>query len=159
VLYPQTRRITVTGADVALRLGLKEYPAPPSGLAGSFEVVAIFDRWSRYKAGQALLGDTADFVRGALEQAASNGKLQDRRQAAADHYRIDRAVIDELGDLADRKGGSQARKYKGYRTPYTETERAWLEAVLKKLIRRAAEVACDPCAGRLWITMGDLPPL
>jgi hypothetical protein len=112
----------------------------------------MFDRWSRYKAGQALLGDTADFCRGALEGGMG-------RQAAADHYRIDRPVIDKLGDLAGRKGGPQARKYKGYAAPYTEPERAWLEAALKSIIRRAAEMAHDPDTGRCLITMDDLPPL
>ena len=126
----------------------------------------MFDKWSRYKAGQAALGDTADFCRGGLEQAASEqaalqpgNRPQDRRQAAADHYRIDRPLLDELGTLADKKGGPHARKYKGYGTPYTESERVWLEAALKKLIRRAAEVAHDTDANRALITMNDLPPL
>jgi hypothetical protein len=152
VLYPQTGQYTLRGHEPTLRLGLKEYPAPPSGLTISPEVAAMFDRWSRYKAGQALLGDTADFCRGALERGGG-------RQAAADHYRIDRSVIDELGDLADRKGGAVARKYKGYLKPYTETERAWLEAALRKIIRRAAETAHHPDASRGLITMEDLPPL
>jgi hypothetical protein len=68
-------------------------------------------------------------------------------------------VLNELGTLADKKGGPHARKYKGYNLPYTEPERAWLEAILKKLIWRAAEVAHDPDANRPLITMDDLPAL
>ena len=64
-------------------------------------------------------------------------------------------MINKLGELADRKGGPHARKYKGYRSPYTEIEHAWLEAILKKVIRRAAEVAYDPNAARPLITMDD----
>jgi hypothetical protein len=141
------------GARVTVNviLPLERYATPPlSGLAvepGS-DVAAMFDTWRRYKAGQARLGDTADFCRGALEKGGG-------RQAAAQRYRIDRAVINELGDLADKKGGPDARKYKGYGRPYTQTERAWLEAILKKLIRRAAEVAYDPNADRALITMTD----
>jgi hypothetical protein len=55
--------------------------------------------------------------------------------------------------LADKKGGPHARNYKGYRSPYTGAEHAWLEAVLKKLIRRAAQVAYDPKANRPLISM------
>lgn len=152
VLYPQTGQYVLKGHEATLCLGLKEYPEPPSGLTISPEVAAMFDRWSRYKVGQALLGDTADFCRGALERGVG-------RQSAADHYGIDRPVIDKLGDLVDRKGGPQARKYKGFATPYTEPERAWLEAALKKVIRRAAETAYHPDASRGLITMEDLPPL
>jgi hypothetical protein len=112
----------------------------------------MFDRWSRYKAGQALLGDTADFCRGALEKGGG-------RQSAAKVYSIEREVIDKLGDLADRKGGPHARKFKGYSGPYSERERSWLEDALKKLIRRAAEVAHEPTASRPLITMRELPEL
>ena len=59
-------------AQASIRLSLSAYPAPPSGLTvkpGS-EVEAMFDKWSRYKACQAELGNTADFCRGALEDAA-----------------------------------------------------------------------------------------
>jgi hypothetical protein len=152
VAHIQGMSLNFSIGKVTPRLGFSEYPAPPSGLAVGFEVTAMFDRWSRYKAGQALLGDTADFCRGALEKGGG-------RQAAAEHYGIDRLVMNQLGDLAHRKGGPHARKYKGYCTPYTGSERAWLEAALKKLIRRAAEVAHDPDATRTLITMDDLPSL
>jgi hypothetical protein len=152
VLYTQTGNYRIFGGEVTMRMVLNEYPSPPSeGLAvepGS-EVEAMFDIWSRYKAGRARLGDTSDFCRGALEKGGG-------RQAAADRYKIDREVLDQLGDLADKKGGPHARKYKGYGTPYTQNEIAWLETILKKIIRRAAEVAYAPNApDREWLTKDD----
>jgi hypothetical protein len=67
---------------------LDQYPAPPSGLAvepGS-DVEAMFKVWGQYKAGQARLGDTADFCRGALEKGsgrqAAGRPLQDRSPGA-----------------------------------------------------------------------------
>jgi hypothetical protein len=156
VLYTQTGDVLILGEELTLRLVLNEYPAPPSGLAveSGAEVEAMFDKWSRYKAGQAELPDTANFCLTALE---GKEKQKDKRKKAAAQFRISKKrVLDPLGQLAER-----GRKYKGYGLPYTETERAWLEAVLKKLIRRAAEVAYDPDADRAWITMGDpdLPSL
>jgi len=138
--------------DLAVCLDLGEYPAPPAGLVVRSDVAAMFDRWRRYKAGQALLGDTADFCRGALEQGGG-------RQAAAERYQIDRPVLDTLGELADRKGGAHARKFKGYGAPYSERERVCLEDALKKLIRRAAEVAHEPAATRPLLTMRCLTDL
>ena len=49
------------GTTVVNAVGIRrldQYPAPPTGLAVEHEIAAMFDRWSRYKAGQALLGDT-----------------------------------------------------------------------------------------------------
>ena len=152
VVTPHTGRISVTGWPPTVRVGRGEYPAPPSGLAIGSEVTAMFDKWSRYKAGQGELADTANFCLTALE---GKEKEKDKRKKAAAKFRISRKrVLDPLGQLAER-----GRKYKGYDLPYTETERAWLEVVLKKLIRRAAEVAHDPNAPRPLISMGDLPPL
>jgi hypothetical protein len=58
-----------------------QYPAPPSGLTvkpGS-EVQAMFEKWSRYKAGQAELADTANFCLTALE---GKDKTKGRRTKA-----------------------------------------------------------------------------
>ena len=130
---------------------LRQYPAPPSdGLVvePSSKVTAMLDMWLQYKAGEARLADTATFCQTALEKGR-------QRSAAAKKYGIELPVLTTLGELAAEKGGSHARKHKGYNKPYTEIERAWLDAVLKKLIRRAAQVAHDPRANRPLITMAD----
>jgi hypothetical protein len=127
------------------------YPPPPSGMAimpGS-DVEAMFDKWSRYKANQAELADTANFCLTALEGMQ---KTKDRRGKSAKKFRISKRVLDRLGELAER-----GRKYKGYGRPYSGAESTWLEEVLKKIIRRAAEIAHDPDACRVMITMDDLP--
>jgi hypothetical protein len=152
-LYVPVLRNEPIAFEATLSVEFKAYPELPKDLAVKQHAVsAMFDRWSRYKTGQALLGDTADFCRGALEQGCG-------RQAAADRYSVERCVINTLGDLADRKGGPHARKYKGYSAPYFKDEIAWLEAAMRALIRRAAEVAHDFGAIRPPITMRDLPKL
>jgi hypothetical protein len=152
-VQPGTGGLSVRGEDVTFRTHLEEYSSPPSGLAvePGCEVAAMFDKWTRYKAGEAELADTANFCLTALE---GKEKRKGRRAKAAEKFRISKRVLDRLGQLAERE-----RKYKGYGVPYTGTERTWLEVGLKKLIRRAAEVAYDPNAVRAWVTMDDLPPL
>jgi hypothetical protein len=117
--------------------------APPAGMAMGPEAAEMFDKWRRYKAGKAELADTANFCRTALK-----GKMK---------FGISEGMLRRLGQLAARE-----RKYGEVDgRPLTEIERAWLEAVLRKLIRRAAEVEGEPNATRALITVDDpdLPKL
>ncbi|HEU0154946.1 MAG TPA: hypothetical protein VFQ82_02670, partial [Stellaceae bacterium] len=63
------------------------------------------------------------------------------------------------GELTDKKGGPEARKAKGVTVPFSPAEHVWIEAAMKLLIRRAAEVAGDPEGAFPQITMEDLPPI
>jgi hypothetical protein len=114
----------------------------------------MFARYCRYFEGRTTLGDAANFCLTVAETAAGGS-----RPGAARHYAIALTVLKKLGELADTKGGTDARKAKGVESPYTPAERTWLEAVMKTIIRRAAEVAADQQATRPQITMTDLPAL
>jgi hypothetical protein len=112
---------------------LRQYPAPPAGLVvrPDSDVEDMSKKWLQYKAGEARLADTANFCRDALEKGQPS--------AAEKKYGIERGrkkygVLNTLREMAAEKGGSDARKHKGSHSPYTETERAWLEAILKKLM-------------------------
>ena len=146
--------VLVLGEDLNIRMDLEVYPPPPSGLAmmlGS-DVEAMFYQWSFYKAGRAPLGHMANFCRTVLEKG--------QRSAAAKKYGIDPLVLRTLADLAAEKGGRfHSRKWKGWSSEYSGREFVWIEGVVKKSIRRAAEVAHDPKSNRPLITMDDLPPL
>jgi FAD/FMN-containing dehydrogenase len=102
VLHAQTGDYVLFGEEVALRWNRNEYPAPPAGLVVSTEVDAMYDRFSRYKAGQVPLGPMADFCRtvfGAydshpFEIAADEGmarlwELRREMAYALDEYRED----------------------------------------------------------------------
>ena len=137
---------------------LDRYPAPPTGFAVNSEVKAMFDRWSRYVKHRDRLGDAANLCLTILEDSTHATKK--RRDAAATKYTIAPEVLSQLGRLAGTKGGSlHGRKGVAVDKDYTDSEVAWLEAALKKLIRRAAEVAHGPLATRPLITMRDLPEL
>ena len=80
-----------------------------------------------------------------LEQSIGQGtttgprKPSSRRKKAANCYGIDVEVLQRLGKLSSTKGGGDARKAEGADQPFTDEERRFLEAALRRLIRRVAE--------------------
>jgi hypothetical protein len=130
-----------------------KYPDPPVGLAFDSNVELMLYCYRMYREGRSRLGDTAYFCFTVLRQAAGN------RKQAARLFGIELSILAKLGELSSVKGGREARKAEGAQVDFTDTERAWLEAVMKTIIRRTSEVAFDPQANQKQITMGDLPPL
>ena len=83
-----------------------------------------------------------------------------RRRAAA-KFKIDGDVLDKLGTLTSDVGDeATARKFDNQSTKraHTPTEKAWVEAAVKKIIRRVAEYDYDSAAALPQISMADLPP-
>ena len=115
------------------------------------DVQSMYDRFAGYRLGKEPLASMASFCLTVLE--ISTG----RRQTAAEQYRIDRAVLDQIGNLSSEKGGPPARKAAGLGRPLTPSDTRFLEEAIKALILRAAEVAHDPHASRAEITLTDLP--
>ncbi len=89
----------------------------------------------------------------------STGRQRDKRKHAALRYNISRSVLDRIEELTNSKGGRDARKGRGIARDFTLSERAWIELTVKKLIRRAAEVAEDPNQKLSTITMSNLSSL
>jgi hypothetical protein len=170
VLHAQRFSNTTSFGQPTLQQVLREYPAPPVGLIvrPGDVAAAMFDRWSHYvRHHKNRLGDAAHVCLTLLEDSTKEeeGKKENKRRAAARKYTIEFKVLDRIGKLAATKGGIlHGRKGKAVYgeavdMDYTDREIAWLEAKLKQLIRRVAEVAHDPGAARPWITMDDLPGL
>lgn len=155
VLQPEAAQVQIAGSPPELVVTHRKYPSPPSGLAVNVDVDVMYDRYRRYKNGQALLADMANFCLTVFETSAKGSQ----RSAAAKMYGIDTDVLSKLGELAAQKGGREARKAKGLRTDFSDKESRWIEDAAKTIIRRAAEVADDPHRSRDQITMAELPPL
>jgi hypothetical protein len=88
---------------------------------------------------------------------AEFGGAAGSRSFAAKTLSVSRAVVERLGSISSKRDPSIGRK--AGRTPeeITPAERAWLEAVVVRLIRRVGEHAGG---GPLpLITMADFPPL
>jgi hypothetical protein len=77
------------------------------------------------------------------------------RESAATAYRIEKAVLNRMGELTSLRGDRlTARKATGVQ-PLTGQERAWLEAAVKMLIWRLGDTRT--LSNLPVITMSDLP--
>jgi hypothetical protein len=144
-------KVTVTGRDLFVHQDLVQYPAPPANLSYNTDVDVMHDRLTRYKSGRTLLADTANLCLTMLKLRAGG-----MRRASA-KYGIAYRVLDRLGNSLANKGGRDARKADGVGTEYTAQESVWIEAAMKMIIRRVAEVTHDSRSAEYQITMADLP--
>jgi hypothetical protein len=117
------------------------YPKPPTEFAVDPDVETLWGRYEGYLDGREPLAAMGYFCLTVVEMRGGGGTLANR------------PVLRKLGQLTSTAGG---RKATGTR-PLTGVEQAWVEATVRELIRRAAEVAAGATPPPLM--MGDLPPL
>src|SRR5262249_8210351 len=99
-----------------------------------------------------------------LEGSTGLTGRQGARKEAVNRYRIEREVLDTLGDLVSERGSlREARKLdaNATRIPLTPAENACVRAALKMLMRRKAAYDRDSITAESlpMITMDDLPEL
>ena len=165
---PPTPGITNIGATItvptptvraSLSVVSPSYPPPTSGLTlktDDPDVATMYHRLSDYYADRKYLPSMAYFCLTVLEDKFTNAK----RRSAAKSFRIDLAVLDAVGELSSTKGGvGSARKAEATGTALSRKEERFLEAAVKMIIRRAAEVAQNPGGAFRMITLADLPDL
>jgi hypothetical protein len=153
-LFPLTITIPLSIEIDAAHLRRSKYPDPPPASIAVDEVVTqMSQRFNRYLFGRTILADAANFCLTVLVSNAGG------RKSAAARYSVAKPVLDKIGDLAANKGGNEARKASGTEAEFTAAERDWLEKAIRRLIWRAAEIARDPSASLVQITMADLPRL
>jgi len=155
-LVPTGISLNLSAGTPTIVVGRISYPSPPQGLHVSPDVVSMYDRYRQFLQGKEPISSMAYFCLTVLEAGASQGG---RRAAAAKMYHTEKAVLDKLGELTAKKGGASARKADGISAEFTSAERKWVTEALKKLIRRAAEVAHDSAQDLRQITLSDLPSL
>ncbi len=149
-----------TTGNVKVTLTRPAYPSPPAGVtlrADDPDVETMYDRLSRYYAGHEPLPSMVYFCLTMLEYR-SPGRGRQQRHGAAVHHHISKRVLTEIAKLASNGGGvGSARKASATSTELSQPESRFLEAAVKMIIRRAAEVAQDPDAALPTITLADLP--
>ena len=141
---------------------LAEYPALPSVQAlepDDPNAAVMLSRLDLYREGRDLLGDMANFCLTVLEYSALQvaGGKGSKRRMATNYYQIEKKLLDRVGELSSKKGGSLARKAEGRSDPFTKEETRFLEAAVTEFVRRAAEKAADLNGNLPVITMADLP--
>ena len=122
----------------------------------SLDVETMWHRYEGYLAGREPLAAMAYFCLTVLQGSAGG------RDEAAEQFGISGRVLDTLGRLTTEIGDDETARKRTHGSewrPHTRAERAWIEAAVKALIRRAGEWASDPEAPGPQLTMNDLPKL
>ena len=127
-------RVTLSGLPGKGKAYANVFPPPPSGLNSAHkDVLVLFDRYERYKAGKEPLTSFAYYCGTEIEHSGGG------RTGAADLYKVSSKLLTRIGKLSSTKGGAEARKAKGAGAPLTDDERRFLERAVVRLIRRVAE--------------------
>lgn len=138
---------------VSVHVGRVIYPGPPGAFRLNPDAESILLRYQGYRDGREPLLSMAYFCLTVLEANAGG------RSSAALKYRIDKALLDKLGELTSRRGDRAiARKATaGPAEPLTGLETAWLEAAVKTLIWRLGDTRDTTALPS--ITLADVPML
>lgn len=163
---PSAASMTLHGVCTAGKMGFASrtkltlkrarYPDPPIRLTVTPPLEAMWYRYERCQAGREQLLPMAYFCLSVFQHSAEG------RGNAARRYCVHRDVLDRLGELTSECGDlATARKVNAASAlrPLTTLEEAWIQDVLRILIRRMGEYAADSRATLKPITMRDLPRL
>lgn len=147
--------IVIASGAMSVRIHRGTYPEAHDCFEVSPDVELMYSRYKQYKEGKEKLTDFAYFI-----YTAVKGGSRKQQSKPAKRLGIDDAVFTKLNTLSSERGGpADARKYEGVTRDFTDTERRWLEKVVKVIVQRVGEVAADPTRNRPQITMDDLPDL
>ncbi len=153
-------RAGVPAVSASVTRRIRNYPSPPSGLAINPDVQTMYDRYMNYRQGREPLPGMAFFCLTVLEDTVKPhyaARKIGKRKAASRYYRVEKGILDKIGEIASTRGGSsEARKNEGVNQGLTEEERRFLDRAVRKIIRRVAEKACVPMAKLEEILLSDL---
>jgi hypothetical protein len=138
-----------------------KYPDPPTVFTVTPDVKTLWHRYNNYLDGNEPLPSMANFCLTLVENKADGKGKKEKREFAANLFKIDKPILNMLGNLTANRGDPMtARKVpdKGRSmTALSEKEKKWIEAVVKIFIQRMGELANIQTAK--LITMTDLPKI
>ena len=167
-LHPRGARVTIAGGQPHVTVSRHSYPQPPDPEAFRItdDVAIALPRWRNYRDGKESFLAMAYFVLTVLENpaitrekaAASPNKPARRRhrEKAAQVFAVDYEILDKLGELSSTAGdAATARKFENKQfRDLSESEEAWIEEAVRKLIHRLGER--KPGVALKRITIQDL---
>jgi hypothetical protein len=146
--------VLAIGGNVSVHITQNTYPAPPTDFRTTPEVELAYGRWRAFREGREPLQSMAYAVLTLMESMAGG------RKQAASTLQVDARTLETIGRLSSTKGDAATiRKFgKGLQLQdLSGGESSWLEAAVRRLVRRMGEHAAGVQLSR--ITMNDLPPL
>jgi hypothetical protein len=126
-----------------------KYPDPPDTFIASSDVVTMWERYEGYWAGKEPLSSLAYYCATATQYTRARWTISPR---VFQHLRYLSTMVGTPQTLRKRTAHQVLREH-------TLTERAWMEAAVKRIIQRVGEYAADPRARWPQITMEDFPKL
>jgi len=151
-----TRTVTVPVDVTITHIVRSNYPEPATNFVVSPDVETMWTRFQGYRFGREPLASMGYMCLTVLEASAGG------RKEAARQYDVDLEVLRKLGYLTSEVGDSKTMRKadpRHPRRPHTNIEIAWVDAVIRGLIRRVGEWAFDPAGKRRALTMADFPHL
>lgn len=131
------------------------FPTPDMRLTrDSTLAVQLRARWRQMEQGKESLTSAAYFILTTVQHAPFAGGLEQ----AANALSVTQRVLRKLSELSSRSDPQHGRKVGRTDNPLTDTELAWLRAVLPVLIHRVLEYEAG-ASGLPQITMDQLPSL
>lgn len=143
-----------SGASVGtptVEVAYNAYPEPPKNFKLTPDVDTLWHRYCGYTKGREPLLSMAYFCLTYIQHLAGN------RKQAANKYRIERLVLDKLGEITSTRGDStEARKIdqKSCLEKLSVKEQKWVETAVRKIILQMG----NPKPGGV-LKMSDLPEL
>ena len=146
--------LMLLGGSASVHITQNAYPPPPDDFRTTPEVEVAYGRWRGFRERREPLPSMAYAVLTLLESVAGS------RREAAGTLQVDMRVLDTIGRLSSTKGdGATVRKFEAGASlqPLTGSESTWLEAAVRRLVRRLGEHAAG--APLSLIAMKDLPTI
>lgn len=150
-IFPEPVSVSLEVFAPTITRGNLAYPAVDPDFVQTPLTDLLSGRLRRTRDGGETWPAFAYFVLTRLE-ADFNG-----RSGAAAGLSVSRKVLDKLGRICDKRDPEIGRKAGRKPESITISERAWMEAVVVRLIRRVGEHAAG--SPLVPITMADFPPL
>lgn len=133
-----------------------KYPDPPDQFSISPDVETMYLRYKAYCEGRDTLLSMAYLLLTVTQSKAAT------RREAAEKLRIEKEILDTLGELCSIKGDeSEARKAppNGVFIPLEHKEREWILATCKLLIKRCGEFEFCGTENLFQLKIDNLPSL
>ena len=149
-----------TGSAISeLRIIRRKYPNPPTVFTVTPDVETLWQRYNNYLDGKEPLLSMAYFCLTLVENKADGKGKKGKREFAANLFKIDKPILNTLGNLSAKGDTKIARKFpkEGDLIPLSGKEIEWIKAAVKILIRRMGELTNIQSAQ--LITMTDLPKI
>jgi hypothetical protein len=154
--------ISMQATGICLPPTRQVYPQPPTRFKASLDVGTMWQRYQNHIEGKESYQSLGYFCLSLMQW--STGADKGARGEASRVYKIDREVLDKLGELTSERGTPlDARKLESRSTlvPLSDSEKQWIRATVKVLIRRKGEYDFEPSSASALeeVTMDDLPSL